>query len=726
MTFRNSVRARLAAALMLAAIAMPSAAAAVRAAEGDAATAPVVLADVADLRAVAAREAARPRPPQLPRAALLARPEIVMAALSPDGRHVAWLQDQGHGRSVWMLSTGGGEPRRLLAQTDARILDWSADARWLLLPAERQLFVLPVDGQGGGGAIAALGGRTHRTFFAVDRSQPAAALLLEEPALLARGEKRWRLLRVDAGGHESLLHEAGVAIVDAVLDGAGRLAWLIRAEGEAHVVYRVGVGTAPLRATLRCERLARCRLLGLDTDGALLLATSVDAGFSRLAKLHADGRLQTLHVDPRAEADVDDIVLDPRDGAPLFAGYRSTVAATHALTAEAAAALAAIRTRLPEATLQLEVGRGAGARWLVHERSSTLRGERLHVFDPDSGALHEILVDRAFRFVGSAVARPDAATLAPKLAVSWRGSDGMRLHGFLMLPPGVDPATAPLVAIVHGGPFNLVRPDFSNDGQLLTNRGYVVFLPNFRGSTGFGADYLFAANGDFGNGRVQRDIVEGVQWLLDAGIGDRKRVGIVGASFGGYSALLGITFQPELFQVGVAAVPPADFGRVIREYAGAGAQMQAGIPMATSMRQLSLDPADPVLAQRLAAQSPIAHAATLRRPLLMLAGGEDERVPIRGVTHYAAQLKALGKDVSLFVDADAGHGIDDERTREAYYFLMETMLHRHLGGDLPPPASRALLAHVRRNLRLTGSAFAEPATLAPPAASVVSGAAARP
>jgi dienelactone hydrolase len=93
--------------------------------------------------------------------------------------------------------------------------------------------------------------------------------------------------------------------------------------------------------------------------------------------------------------------------------------------------------------------------------------------------------------------------------------------------------------------------------------------------------------------------------------------------------------------------------------------MAPGIPMSTSMRLLDMDPADPKVAARLRAQSPIAHAAELERPVLLLAGGDDERVPIRSVLHYAAALQSHGKDVSLFVDADARHSVADPRTREA-------------------------------------------------------------
>jgi len=101
--------------------------------------------------------------------------------------------------------------------------------------------------------------------------------------------------------------------------------------------------------------------------------------------------------------------------------------------------------------------------------------------------------------------------------------------------------------------------------------------------------------------------------------------------------------------------------------------------------------------------------ARMRRPLLLLAGGEDDRVPIRGVTDYAARLKLLKRDVSLFVDADAGHSLSvDPRTLEAYLYLEEKMLHRHLGGAAPEPASAELREHIKRNLRLRGPSLSGP------------------
>jgi dipeptidyl aminopeptidase/acylaminoacyl peptidase len=331
-----------------------------------------------------------------------------------------------------------------------------------------------------------------------------------------------------------------------------------------------------------------------------------------------------------------------------------------------------------------------------------LRDPRWYLYDPRNGNVRRIL-DQAVITAHS----PAESQLSRKIAVSYLASDGLRVHGFLLLPPGVDPARAPLIAQVHGGPINHFRAGYDGVAQFLANRGYVVFQANFRGSTGHGRAYTFAANGDYGNGRVQRDIVEGVRWLLAQGIGDKQRVGIVGHSFGGYSALVGLTFQPDLFKVGVAGAPPADLAWGMRWLVDAGDQ--GDLPdrsLKHTLAALSLDSSDPVTHARLHAQSPQANAAMMRRPLLIMAGGADRTVAIREVATYAATLKTLRRPVTLLVEPNGGHSPTAPIPREAYLFAMETMLQAHLGGPAPEPAGQRLRAYLRKNLRLAGPEFA--------------------
>lgn len=653
-----------------------------------------------DLRSAIAGQRTLPRAARLPRTAFLENRALVSVQLSPAGDAVAYLREQKDSRALWLLPADGGKPRMLLGSTQAEQLAWSRDGRWLFLRAPRVLTIVGIDGRTG--VRVPLGGVERRRLMKVDPSQPAA-VLLGERARVGKGE-HWRVVRMDAHGKRTLLREDARWIHDVALDVRGRIVALARFEGDHDALYRVRAdGT--LRDVLRLQAMERLDLLAARADGSLLMtgnpgSTAAGGDFRRVLRLDANDRLQTLHEDPRGEADLDEVVVDPRTLQPLAASYRSTVAATYGI-GDAQGVVADIATRFPGRDIGLQAGSGPAARWLVSERAATLRDPRWYLYDPRNGQLRRILDDP-----GITAGVPDETALARKVAIDYVASDGRRVHGFVLLPPGVDAARAPLIAQVHGGPINHFRAGYDGTAQFLANRGYVVFQSNFRGSTGHGRAYTFASNGDYGNGRVQQDIVEGVRWLLAQGIGDKARVGIVGHSFGGYSTLQGLTFQPELFKVGVAGAPPADLGWGMRWLVAAGDQ--GDLPdrsLRHTLAALSLDSTDPATYARLHAQSPQANAMKMRRPLLIMAGGADRTVAIREVVHYSATLKSLGRAVTLLVEPGGGHSPVDPVPREAYLFAMETMLQRHLGGPSPEAPGQRLRAYLRENLRLAGPEF---------------------
>lgn len=656
---------------------------------------------VEGLRAAQAAQRALPRAPRLPRTAFLENRTLVAAQLSPAGDAVAYLREQKGSRGLWMLPASGGTARMLLGGTQADQLMWSRDGHWLFLRSPRSLASVGIEGRSG--VRVPLGGLQRRRVMKLDPSQPAAVLLRERVRLGKR--ERWRIVRMDARGQRTLLREDARWIHDVALDAAGRIVALVRFEGSHDVLYRVRANGA-LREVLRLQPMERVDLLAATADGSLLMAGNPGSrgprgDLRRLVRLAPDDTLQTLHRDPRGEADLDDVALDPRTQQPVVTSYRTTVAATYGIGA-AQSAVATLAARLPGRDLGLQVASGPSARWLVNARAATLRDPQWWLYDPRTDNLRRILDDP-----GITATSPPEAALARKVAIAYIASDGLRVRGFVLLPPGLDAARAPLVAQVHGGPINHFRPGYDGVAQFLANRGYVVFQSNFRGSTGHGRAYTFASHGDYGNGRVQRDIVEGVQWLLERGIGDPSRVGIVGHSFGGYSTLLGLTFQPGLFKVGVAGAPPADLGWSMRWLVDAGEQ--GDLPdrgLRQTLAALSLDATDPATHARLHAQSPQANAAKMRRPLLIIAGGADRTVAIRGVVNYTATLKSAKRPVSLLVEPNGGHSPVGSIPREAYLFGMEVMLQRHLGGAPPEPPGPRLRAYLRENLRLAGPEFA--------------------
>lgn len=648
------------------------------------------------LRAAADAQRALPRAVRQPRTAFLENRTLVAVQISPTGDAVAYLREKKDSRGLWLLPANGGSARMLVGSTQADQLMWSRDGRWLFLRASRVLSIVGVDGRTG--VRVPLGGAERRRVMKLDPSQPAA-VLLSERVRAGKGE-RWRVIRVDTHGKRTVLREDAHWIHDVALDAQGRIVALARFEGEHDALYRVRAdGT--LHEVLRLRPMERLELLAARDDGSLLMSGNPGGDFRRVMRLDANDKLQTLHQDPHNEADLDEVALDPRTQQPLAASYRSTIAATYGI-GDAQAVVADIARKFPARDIGLQAGGGPSAHWLVSERASTLRDPRWYLYDPRNGSLRRILDDP-----GIVANSPAESSLARKLAIAYTASDGKRVRGFLLLPPGVDAARAPLIAQVHGGPINHFRAGYDGVAQFLANRGYVVFQSNFRGSTGHGLAYTFSSNGDYGNGRVQQDIVEGVRWLLAQGIGDANRVGIVGHSFGGYSTLLGLTFQPELFKVGVAGSPPADLGWAMRWLLQAGDQ--GDLPdrsLKHALAALSLDSTDAATYARLHAQSPLVNAAKMHRPLLVIAGGADRTVAIREVVNYAATLQAAKRPMTLLVEPNGGHSPVDPVPREAYLFAMETMLQRHLGGAAPEPPGQRLRAYLRQNLRVAGPEFA--------------------
>jgi len=667
---------------------------------------PVVATDASFLYAVRA-EQARAKAPRFERADFLVQPAITHVGLSPDGTRLGFLRGADERPGLWLREPDGTE-RQLLASSDANDLAWTRDGQWLLVVSPTRLFAIAVRGGHASRLLTPLGGIDERTFMGVDPSRAASVFVRE---------REGRLLRIDIAGGERVVAELPQRIDGYALDRRGHVSFLQAMQGDASVVWRVGP-RGDRSEVLRCVAMHRCALWPLTDDkGRALLLGDIGGSRRTLQRLENDGHVANLLGDPQPDGELDDVAGDPASALPLAARFAGTTVRYLGIDAEAQRHIDAIERRYPSRALLFQPGT---SRWLVTERGGALHGPRYHLYDPASGAFADILADAPLRARGGGMAHwlPERA-MARQIPFSWTASDGMRLHGFVRVPPGADPAHVPLVAMIHGGPWaNVSAEEFgSGYAQFLVNRGYAVFEPNFRGSTGFGRDYMLAAAGDFGNGRVQADVVEGVRALLGEGVGDPARVGIVGASFGGYTTLLGLTWQPELFRVGVALVPPPDFAWDLTWIARSreAEVLSRKLPFERWMSLMGLDLADKARMDRLHVQSPLANAARMTRPLTIVAGGADQRVALRGGLGYAATMNMEGKDVTLFVDPAAGHASESAVAHEAVMYILGDTLHRHLGGDPETPPDPSLRDYLVRTLRLGGSGLTMAATANLPA-----------
>ncbi len=638
-----------------------------------------------------ARHAALPRAPLLA-PELFDRPERLREVrLAPDGKHLAWVEEVDGKAELFVMPVEGGAPRPLAALEPQDRVHWSHNGTVLFLAQEGGVAAIGMR-DGAGGRIAMFAKEGGQRFAGIDPAMPRHALVEEND--LKTG--RTRLVRLGADGMRSVLYDGPGTVNAHLLAPDGRPVILRRQQPDFSQLILQRRGTGWVEAT-RCKPLRTCVPLALSSDGTRLFLRTLHEG-DREALVEvtlANGARRAVHTDPAALADMVGVTLNPRSGQPMLAAYVLPVLRLAGLDADGRRIASAVGRRFPDGGVAVESC--APDVCLLAERGARTAQARYWILDLRALAFRPVL-----DAVRGRAGMPEERHLAARIALRYRASDGATVHGYLTLPPGVPARSLPLVTIVHGGPWGHVGGGYSPAAQLLANRGYAVFEPNFRGSTGYGERYTLAPGADYGNGRAQADIIDGVRWLLAQGVGDPRRLGIAGSSFGGYATLLALTHTPGMFRFGFAGQAPTDFARNLRESAAAPAR-PGERPLRLMLQEVGIDPDQPAQMARISRDAPQRLAARVQAPLLLVAGARDELVAVEAVADYVARLQELGKPVSLLVDPDEGHNPRGPLARKAQMHLLLQMLHRYLGGPPPPAPDSALAAYLGRTLRANGA-----------------------
>lgn len=255
--------------------------------------------------------------------------------------------------------------------------------------------------------------------------------------------------------------------------------------------------------------------------------------------------------------------------------------------------------------------------------------------------------------------------------VKYTSRDGLVIHGYLTLPKGVAAKNLPVVVNPHGGPWYRDSWRFNPEVQLLANRGYAVFQPNFRGSTGYGRKFWEASFKQWGRA-MQDDVTDGVRWLVKEGIADPKRVAIYGGSYGGYTTLAGIAFTPDLYAAAV------DYVGVSSIFSWMKAFPPYWKPYLEMVYEMVGDPEKD--AELLRSVSPLFHVERIKTPLLVAQGARDPRVPKAESDQFVDAMRKRGVEVEYIVKDNEGHGFNNEENRFEFYEAMERFLAKHLKG----------------------------------------------
>ena len=260
----------------------------------------------------------------------------------------------------------------------------------------------------------------------------------------------------------------------------------------------------------------------------------------------------------------------------------------------------------------------------------------------------------------------DMAEIKP---IKYKSRDGLEINGYLTLPKGIEPKDLPVVVNPHGGPWHRDYWVYNPEVQFLANRGYAVLQMNFRGSTGYGREFLEVSFKQWGK-TMQDDITDGVKWLINEGIADAKRIAIYGGSYGGYATLAGLTFTPDLYACGVDYVGVSNlftFMKSIPEY---------WKPQLEMMYEMVGNPEKDEELMR--AASPVFHVDKIKAPLFIVQGKMDPRVNINESDQMVKALEKRGIKAPYMVKENEGHGFSNQENKFDFYEAMEKFLAENL------------------------------------------------
>ena len=607
----------------------------------------------------------------IPRQVLFGNPERVSPHISPDGTRLAWIAPHDGVLNVWVAPAGAeagvdwAAARVVTDDTDRgiRMFAWAHDGRHLLylqdtggdenwrlhdvdLETMQRRDLTPFSG-------------VQARVVAMERKFPTEVLVglnRDNPQLhdvyrldLVTGELTKELANP---GYVGWLADAQLVVRATVAPQPdGSLVLLVRDSADAD--WRPLL-TIPADDALTSDPIA------FSEDGSSLLGiSSVGAETGRLVRVSTDGgAVDVLAEDP--QADVSDVRVHPDTREPQIVAFQRDRSEYLVLDPSVADDLAAIRALHP-GDPAFTGADDADATWLV-------------AFTNDSGPIPYFAYDRASktgRFLFENRPELSRYELAPMEPFSFTARDGLTIHGYATFPPGAGRSGLPTVLNVHGGPWTRDAWGFSPEAQWLANRGYLCIQVNYRGSTGYGKAFVNAGDREWG-AAMQDDLTDAVTFVTGRGWADPARIAIYGGSYGGYAALAGAAFTPDLFCCAVDIVGPSSLKTLIETIPPYWA------PMIAQFHRRVGDPAKD--AEFLWSRSPLSRVTDIRIPLFIAQGANDPRVKQAESEQIVAALERAGIEHEYMLFPDEGHGFAKPENRLRFYAAAERFLARHLGG----------------------------------------------
>jgi dipeptidyl aminopeptidase/acylaminoacyl peptidase len=598
----------------------------------------------------------------IPLEVLLGNPERVGARISPDGRRLSYLAPLDGVMNVFVGDAGLGNERPVTHDTDRGIQDylWAHDGRHLMYVRDKDgsedFRLYDVDLETG----------IERDLTPLDGVQcrPIAHCKdFPNDVLIAMNKDNPQL-------HDVYHLDLTTGVLEKIVDNPGFLGWVVDADlkvrgavaplpdGGAVIMVRDDEASdwRPL-LEVPPEDAESTAPLGFTKDGkAMYLRMSVDANAVRLVKMDiATGAVEVIAEDP--VYDITGAMLNPDTRAiEAVTLYRDRL--EYQIFDDAVRGDIEALRRLNTGDLVISDRDHDDSTWLV-------------AFDSDSGPVKFYTWDRASKtatFLFDHQPQLNDYPLVPMEPFAFTSRDGLTVHGYLTFPPQVERTDLPAVLLVHGGPWARDVCRFDARVQWLANRGYLCVQVNFRGSSGYGKDFLNAGDREWG-AKMHDDLLDVMDHLVAQGIVDRERMAIYGVSYGGYAALVGATFTPKVFKCAISMVGPSNLNTLMESFPEYWKPM-----IAMWHKRVGED------REFLWSRSPLSKVDDIRIPVLIAQGENDPRVKRAESEQIVEAMKERGIDHEYVMYENEGHGLARPENRLDFYHRADRFLAKHLGG----------------------------------------------
>ncbi|MGA8874809.1 MAG: S9 family peptidase [Candidatus Korobacteraceae bacterium] len=616
----------------------------------------------------------------IPRSVLFGNPERSSPIISPDGTQLAYLAPVNDVLNVWVRSLGRSDDRPVTSDTKrgVHVFAWQYDNRHILYAqdadGDENWRVYQTDIAARQTTNLTPFEKVQASIVAYEWDQPGTLLVQTNQ----RDESLFDVYRLDvttgklemdtenpgdvAGWHAD--HNLRVRVAQVMTaDGST----VIRVRDEAHSPWRELIQWGP------DETFGG--VLGFTPDNRKLwIATSLNANAARLLEVDIEsGAQRVLADDP--QFDISGIETEP---------------GSHKLQAARF-----VKQRLshefldPAIKLDYELLQAANRGDIVNLSRSLDDSKWVVTYSRDDGPVQWYFYDRPAKKTELLFsARPELETyqLSTMEPIEYVARDGMTIYGYLTVPAGIDAKQLPMVLLVHGGPWHRDVWGYNPWAQWLANRGYAVLQPNFRGSTGYGKQYINAGDRQWA-GAMHTDLLDAKNWAVQQGIADPSRVCIMGGSYGGYATLAALAFAPGEFSCGVDIVGPSNLNTLLATIPPYWSTMVAAFHKRMGDNEAFLD-----------SQSPLFKAHQIKASLLIGQGANDPRVKQAESDQIVAAVRANGEPVEYYVFPDEGHGFLRPENDMAFNAAVECFLSTYLGGRAEPAsdAEAAVLESVKR------------------------------